>query len=224
MRTIVDLFGRSPFKPLIEHTEKVHETACLIRPLFEAFLAEEWEGAEATYKRISKLEHKADILKNEIRDHLPKSLFLPVHRADILHLLKEQDGVADAAEDLGVLLSLRRTPCPPDLAPRILELVDAVVRTSELLLETAHELIEAVESSFGGPEVEKLLLKIAEVNDQEWEADKRQRAVSRALLAHEGEMDPVSVFLWMHTLEVLGDVANHAENAADLLRLMLARR
>lgn len=224
MRTIVELFGKSPFKPLTEHTEKVHETALLIRPLFEAFLEEDWGRTEETYRRISKLEHKADLQKTEIRDHLPRSLFLPVDRADILHFLKEQDGVADAAEDLGVLLTLRRTPCPPELKSEILAFVDAVIRTSELLLETSRDLTELVEASFGGPEVEAVLGKVAQVNDQEWEADKLQWDVSRALLAREEVLDPVSLFLWMHTLEVLGHVANHAENAADLLRLMLARR
>ncbi len=224
MRTIVELFGKSPFKPLTEHTEMVHETALLIRPLFEAFLEGDWERTEEVYRRISKLEHKADVQKNEIRDHLPRSIFLPVDRADILQFLKEQDGVADAAEDLGVLLTLRRTPCPDDLKADVLDFVDAVLRTSELLLETVGVMTELVESSFGGPEVRKVLEGVDAVNDQEWEADKRQWAVSRSLLDREAELDPVSVFLWMHTLEVLGHVANHAENAADLLRLMLARR
>lgn len=224
MRTIVDLFGKSPFKPLTEHTERVHETALLVRPLFEAFLGEDWERTEELYERISKLEHKADVQKNEIRGQLPRSIFLPVHRADILTFLKEQDGVADAAEDLGVMLTLRRTPCPDDLKPQVLELVDAVIRTSELLLETVRDLTELVESSFGGPEVERALERIDQVNDQEWRADKLQWAASRALLGHEDALDPVSLFLWMHILEVLGHVANHAENAADLLRLMMARR
>lgn len=224
MRTIIELFGRSPFKSLTEHTERVHETALLIRPLFEAFLGGDWERTEELYRRISKLEHKADNQKNDIRNQLPRSIFLPVHRGDVLAFLKEQDGVADAAEDLGVMLTLRRTPCPEDLKPRVLELVDAVVRTSELLLETVQDLSELVESSFGGPEVEKALENVNRVNDQEWEADKLQWAVSRALLDHEDTLDPVSLFLWMHILEVLGHVANHAENAADLLRLMMARR
>lgn len=224
MRTIFELFAKSPFGPLTEHTEKVHETALLVRPLFEAFLAGEWERTEEIYRHISKLEHKADLQKNEIRDHLPRSVFLPVDRGDVLRLLKEQDGIADSAEDLGVLLTLRRTRSLETLTPQILAFVDEVIRTSELLLEAARELTLLVESSFGGPEVEKLLRKVAEVNDQEWEADKCQWAVSRSLLAREDELDPVSILMWMRILEVLGSLANHAENTADLLRLMLARR
>lgn len=224
MRTIFELFGKSPFKPLTEHTRMVHEAALLIRPLFEAFLAEDWARTEELYRQICKLEHKADVQKNEIRDHLPRSLFLPVDRGDILHFLKEQDGIADAAEDLGVMLTLRRTPCPEELKPQIMEFVAAVLRTSELLVEAAMDLTELVESSFGGPEVDRVLKRVAEVNDQEWEADKRQWELSRAILAQEGRLDPISIFVWMRILQILGGVANHAENTADLLRLMMARR
>ncbi|MFQ5677834.1 MAG: TIGR00153 family protein [Gemmatimonadota bacterium] len=224
MRTIFELFAKSPFEPLTEHTERVHQTALLIRPLFEAFLSEEWERTEEIYRQISKLEHKADLQKNEIRDHLPRSVFLPVDRGDVLRFLKEQDGIADAAEDVAVLLTLRRTPAPAGLREQILALVDEVIRTSELLLQAARELTGLVESSFGGPEVEKALKKVAEVNDQEWEADKRQWEVSRSLLEHEPELDPVSIVMWMRILAVLGHLANHAENTADLLRLMVARR
>lgn len=224
MRTIYQLFGKSPFKPLSEHAVRVHETAKLIRPLFEAFLEEDWERTEEIYLRISKLEHKADVQKNEIRDHLPRSIFLPVDRGDVLAFLKEQDGIADAAEDLGVLLTLRRTSCPEELKPKILDFVDGVIRTSELLVEVGDELTQLLETSFGGPDVDRVLGKVAEINDQEWEADKRQWEVSRALLEREDQMDPVSIYIWMRILAVLGHVANHAENTGDLLRLMLARR
>ena len=223
MRAIVELFGRSPFGPLVEHSRRVHETVVLIRPLFEAFLSEEWGRTEEIYRTISKLEHKADLIKNEIRDHLPRSIFLPVDRGDVLKYLKEQDAIADAAEDLGVMLTLRRTSCPDALRPSVLEFVDRVIRTSELLVEVSTELTELLESSFGGPEVERVLARTSEVNDEEWEADKAQWKLARGLLAHEETLGPVSIFLWMHIIEVLGGLADHAENTADLLRLMLAR-
>ena len=222
MRTIYQLFARSPFGPLVEHTKRVHETVELVRPLFEAFLAEDWDRTEEIYRQISKLEHKADEVKIEIRNHLPRSLFLPVDRGDVLKYLKEQDAIADAAEDLGVILTLRRTICPEDLKPLVLEMVDQVVRTSELLVQIGTEMDELLESTFGGPEVERVLEQVDDVNRQEWEADKLQWTLARALLSHEEDLDPVSLFMWMHTIEVLGGLADHAENTADLLRLMIS--
>ena len=84
MRSIAGVFGRSPFRPLAQHTEKVNDTVQLVRPLMEAFLAGDWAKTDELYVRISKLEHKADVLKSEIRDRLPKSLFLPVDRGEAL--------------------------------------------------------------------------------------------------------------------------------------------
>ena len=223
MRTFHQLFGKSPFALLVEHTRRVHRTVELIRPLFEAFLAQDWDTCEELYAKISKREHKADIEKSNIRDQLPKSMFLPVDRGDVLKYLKEQDSIADAAEDVAVLVTIRKTPCPEDLKPLVLDFVDQVIRTSEELVEAGSELTELVESRFGGPEVERVLAMVAEVNDQEWEADKRQRTLSRAIFEREGELDAISIVLWMRIIAKLGAIANHAENTGDMLRLMLAR-
>lgn len=223
MRTIFQLFGRSPFGPLVEHTRRVHSTVELISPLFEAFLDEDWERSRELYQQISRLEHKADLTKNEIRDTLPKSIFLPVDRQDMLRYLKEQDAIADAAEDVAVIVTMRQTSCPDALKPEVMHLVEQVIKTSELLLDAGLELQRLFESSFGGPEMVKVLDMVSEVNDQEWEADKVQGSLSRALLEHEEELGAVSIILWMRIIEVLGQVANHAENTGDLLRMMLAR-
>lgn len=224
MRSILGLFAKSPFGPLVQHTERVHETVSLIRPLFEAFTAEDWDRTEQIYRQIEELEHKADLVKNDIRDHLPKSLFLPVDRGDVLKFLKEQDRIADDAEDLGVLLTMRRTPTPEGIKEGIFDLVDAVVRASDAWYEVARELPTLQEASFTGPEVERILELINEVSELEREADVHQAEVTKQLFDYEAEIGAVSVMMWFNIVRVLGYIANHAENTADLLRLMLARR
>lgn len=224
MRTIEKLFGKSPFGPLVEHTRRVHATVEQIRPFLESYLAEEWERCEELHDEVSRLEHEADKQKAEIRDQLPKSVFLPVDRSDVLAYLKQQDDIADAAEDLTVLLTFRNIETPEELARMILDFADQVILTSELLLEAGLELTDLFEASFAGPEVDRVLKMVADVNDQEWEADKREREVTRALLTYEDGMDPIDLLLWMRALDALGEVANHAENTGDQLRMMLARR
>lgn len=224
MRTIEKLFGKSPFGPLVEHTRRVHATVECIRPFLEAYLAGDWERCEELHDDVSRLEHRADKQKNEIRDQLPKSVFLPVDRSDVLGYLKQQDAIADAAEDLTVLLTLRNVETPPELGAMILDFADQVIRTSELLLDAGLELADLFEASFSGPGVDRVLKMVADVNDQEWEADKRERVVTRELLSYEDGMDPIDLLLWMRALDALGEVANHAENTGDLLRMMLARR
>ena len=224
MRSIAGLFGRSPFRPLAEHTEKVNDTVQHVRPLMEAFMAGDWARAAEIYERISRLEHKADIVKTDIRDHLPSSLFMPVDRGDILLFLKEQDSIADAAEDVAVLVTMRETHTPDAMKEGVLELVDRVALVVQTWFETAHELPLLEEASFTGPEVENVLGRIQKVSDLEWEADKQQAEVSRLVIQNEAELGAVSVMFWMSILRELGRIANKAENTADLLRLMLAKR
>lgn len=223
MRTIFELFARSPFEPLTRHAEQVREVVDQTRPLMEAFLAEDWDRVDEVYGRISRLEHKADEIKQEIRDHLPKSLFLPVDRGDLLRFLKEQDAIADAVEDLAVIMSMRQTRGPEGLKAKMREFLEVVMTALETWFEIASALPGLQEASFTGPEVKRVQDAVKELSTQEWEADKVQAALARAIVRHEDELGPVSLNFWMRISGKLGDTANHAENTADLLRLMLAR-
>lgn len=224
MRAIAELFGKSPFGPLVEHTSKVHECVREVRPLVEAFLDGRYAEVETIYERISKLEHKADVIKREIRNHLPKSMFLPVDRGDMLKFLKEQDAIADTAEDIGVLLSVRKTRVPPVLHEGVLAFTDKVIEVSETLVKAASEIKNLQEASFKGKGVQRVIQLIEEVSHGEYEADCIQTDVSRLLYDHESEVDPISVYFIMKLFRLLGEIANHAENTGDNLRMMLAKQ
>jgi predicted phosphate transport protein (TIGR00153 family) len=224
MRSIVALFGKSPFGPLAQHALQVRETVELVRPMMDAFMAGDRARTTELYQRISKLEHKADIIKNDIRDHLPKSLLMPVDRGDVLTFLKEQDRIADRAEDLGVLLTMRATGTPDAMRPPVSELADAAIATAVAWFNVAATLPALEGASFAGPEVDRMMDQIRVISNLEWEADKKQAEASRVMFDNETEIGAVSVMMWMHIFRVLGSLADHAENTADLLRVMLAKR
>ena len=75
MRTILSMFAKSPFKPLVSHIDKVNECVNQIIPLFEAFQSEDYNKVEEISEHISTVEHKADKIKDDIREHLPQSIF-----------------------------------------------------------------------------------------------------------------------------------------------------
>jgi predicted phosphate transport protein (TIGR00153 family) len=224
MRPIVALFGKSPFGSLAQHAEAVRTTLELTTPLMEAFLAGDRARTVELYERISKLEHKADVVKNDIRDRLPKSLMMPVDRGDVLMFLKEQDHIADRAEDLGVLVTMRDTGAPEAMHAPVMALVEAVNATAQAWFKVASELTTLEGASFAGPEVDRMMEQIRRISNLEWEADKRQAEATRTMFEHEPEIGAVSVVLWMNIFRALGSVADHAENTADFLRVMLAKR
>lgn len=224
MRPIVALFGKSPFGSLAQHAEQVAATVALTAPLVEAFLAGERDRTLELYEQISKLEHKADNIKNDIRDHLPKSLLMPVDRGDVLLFLKEQDHIADRVEDLAVLVTMRDTVAPGGMHAPVNALVAAVNDAADAWFRVAAELPTLEGASFAGPEVDRMMEQIRRISDLEWEADKRQAETTRVMFEHEQEIGAVSVVLWMNIFRALGSIADHAENTADLLRVMLAKR
>lgn len=224
IQAIAELFGRSPFGPLVRHTHKVQETVAEVRPIIEAFLREDYAAVAEIYDRISDLEHEADEIKREIRNHLPKSLLLPVDRGDMLKYLKEQDAIADTAEDIAVLLTIRETRIPAALHEDVLAFTDQVIAVNERLVEAAQEMENLYEASFGGREADRVIELVEQVNHGEYEADKMQTLVSRRVYELESEIDPVSVYFIMKLFRLLGAIANHAENTGDSLRMMLTRK
>jgi len=221
MSIISKLFAKSPFEPLYQHMLKVKACVDLVRPLMDAFLKGEQEKVKDVARKIFKAEHDADMVKKEIRSRLPKSIFLPVARGDILRFLKEQDNIADSAEDLAALLILRKTTVPEELKEKLKDLVEKVLETYEMAMTVSSEIKLLAETSFGGVEAHKVMELIEQVKLKEWEADKAQMNVARKMFSIEKKLDPVSVMMWMHIFRELGTLANHAENAGDQMRLML---
>ena len=81
-----NLFGRSPIRPIQEHMQVANEAAQHLPELFRASAANDWERAQLVHQDILAAEKSADKLKRSVRRHLPKSLFLPVPRSDLLSL------------------------------------------------------------------------------------------------------------------------------------------
>jgi len=221
MSIISKLFGKSPFEPLYQHMVKVKECVDLVRPLMDAVLQGETKKVKEIAKKIFKAEHYADVVKKDIRSHLPKSIFLPVARGDLLRFLKEQDNIADSAEDLAVLLTLRKTTVPEEMKEDLKDFVNKVLETYEMAMIVSSEIKVLAETSFGGAEAHKVTELIEQVKVKEWEADKAQMKTAKKLFSIEEKLDPVSVVMWMNILKELGTLANHAENAGDQMRVML---
>ena len=221
MSIISKLFGKSPFEPLYQHMMKVKECVDLVRLLMDAFIKGEDKEVKEVASRIFKAEHDADMVKKDIRNNLPKSIFLPVARGDLLSFLKEQDSIADSAEDLAVLLTMRKTVVPDELKDELRDFVEKVIETYEVAMTVSSEIKVLAETSFTGVEAHKVMDLIENLKLKEWEADKAQMEAAKKMFSIEKKLDPVSVMMWMHIFNELGTLANHAENAGDRMRMML---
>ncbi len=223
MSIISDLFGKSPFGALVEHTKKVHECVEMIEPLMEALSHENFLLLRELHNKVSKLEYEADKIKHEVRGLLSRRLFLPVDKIDLENFLRCQDKIADYTEDFSVILSIRNTKIHPSLIDKFFKLVNQVFQVTGTLLTAAVELQNLAEVSFSGAESKKVLKWLDGLGEEEWKADRIARDLSRDIYKLEHEVDTMTIIFYEKMILTLGQIANEAENAGDMLRNMLIR-
>lgn len=220
---IAALFGKSPFKPLQQHMRIATECVAEVPALFQALIDGNAAGVEAQKDKIFAKEGEADLLKNDLRDHLPKSLFMPVDRRDLLEVLGMQDSLADTAQDIAGLLVERKMEVPPGMAEPLMKLVGRCVDACEQAHKIIEEVDELVEMGFSGREAAQVEAMVNELSRIEGETDVMGMELSRRLFAQEDSIKPVSVMFWYQLIQWIGDLADYAEKVGDRLRLLMAR-
>lgn len=223
MSPLMKLFGQSPFKPLQEHMRIVVECANVVPGLFEAVHDDDADRIESHREQIYDLENQADDIKNELRAHLPKSIFMPVDRRDLLEILDLQDSIADTAQDIAGMMVVRRMKLPEAVYQPMLALTKRCVDACNQLAKIMEELDELVETGFRGPESDKVMYMIDELNKIETDTDVQAIQVMRVLFEHEEEIGAVSTIMWDRVIHWIGDLANYAERAGNRHRLLIAR-
>ena len=182
---ILKLFGTSPIRPLQQHMAKVIECARELLPLFEAVIARDLNAVDAAQEKIAMLENEADDLKRDLRLHLPRRLFLPVERRDLLEVLTMQDKVANRAKDIAGLIRGRKMSLPDEFGPRYLDFVTRSIDACAQAQKAINELDELVETGFGGSEVALVQALITELDRIEKDTDVIQVDIRTALFAIE---------------------------------------
>lgn len=221
MSWLVDLIGKSPFSGITEHTKKVNECVKLMHFAAEAMVNEDYDKIMAIHHEMSRVEHEADQLKDEIRKILYRKMFLSVSRDALMRFLSAQDDVADRAEDFVVVLTLRNTKIDPELKDEFMVYVDKVIETAEYLLVAAQELKVLADSSFTGRDAVDTLQTIQSLGEKEWETDKLQRHFAQHFYSLEDRLDPITIIMYDKYTIKLGQVANAAETAGKYLRTMI---
>lgn len=206
-----------------EHMVIADECVSQLTPFFDAVLQQDHKQAKAIYKQISKLENKADSLKKKLRLHMPKGLFMPVERRDLLELLLVQDHVANKAKDVAGLVTGRKMIFPEKLASL---LPDYIKRCSDACHHAArviNQLDELVETGFTGREVDLVSSIITELDSIEADTDRQQVKIRAALMKIEQQLPPVDVMFYYKIIEGIGDIADISQRIGSRVELLLAK-
>jgi len=214
---------KSPFEGLLEHIGKVKECINILRDGILKYIDGDFENFHKVAERVSRLEHEADLIKGNIRAHLPRSILMPVDKRYFLWLLREQDAILDHAENLAQLLDLRHTRIPEGIREDLKEHMNLVAATVEEMEKAVGNVKDLLETSFSGKERDETKTYIHNVHQKEWEADQKRYIVTAKIYEMEESLNPMDEYHLLKIVDWIDDIADHAENAADWLRAMIAK-
>lgn len=219
---LANIFGTSPVMPIEKHVDISYKCVRELDKFFAAAIAGDWDEAASYRDRINDREHEADNLKKEIRLHLPKSLFMPVPREDLLELLLVQDKMANRAKDVSGIVLGRKLKIPEEIAEELQEFVRRNVDAAKQARKSVRELDELFTSGFRGAEVSLVESLLEELDQIETDTDDRQAALRGSLFAVEKQHDPIDVMFLYQVIELTGEIADMAERVGRRLELLLS--
>lgn len=217
------IFGSSPVSPLQKHMSKVFACASELIPLFNAVINEDWDEVARLQQIISDLEKQADVLKKELRLNLPKGLFMPVSRQDLLEVLLMQDRIANQAKDVAGTILGRHMELPEIIHEDYIRFVTRCVAACKQAKKAINELDELVETGFSGQEIQIVTDMITKLDDIESDTDNLQAAIRRKIFEIEDTLPPIEVMFLYKIIEGTGEVADKSQGVGSRLQLMLAR-
>lgn len=202
---------------------KVMETVAPLNSLVEGVLANDLDRVAVIQEEIARHEDEADDLKHELRLHLPRTLFMPVERRDILEVLNMQDRIANRAKDIAGLIRGRRMTIPESIAEDFAKFVSRGVDACKQAHRIIDELDELVETGFSGVEVERVQDMIKELDRIEKDTDVIQVRIRSKLFDIERDLPPVDVMFLYRIIDWTGDLGDRAQRVGSRLQVMLAK-
>ena len=221
MRSIIKVFGRSPFVPLQMHMDKVSECVHLIPGIMAAYRSQDAAAVQMLCEKASHLEHEADDLKHDIRNSMPRGLFMPIQRASLLNILRLQDKLANRAENIAVLLTFKQAAACEGFDQAFDHFLAKSLKTFDLTRAIIQQLDELLETGFGGVEAQKVREMVDGVAGMEHETDVAQRELVRMLLANEASISYGDFFLWTGIIQEISGIADRSESLAMAVRMTL---
>ncbi len=217
------LFAKSPFKPLIRHSEIVLKA---VEKLEQAVIA--WNEGRieemCNYcKEVDELEQEADKVKDSIRDSLTSKIFMPVSRGDVLLCLHYQDKIADAAQDVVKWLTVcKNRQIPGELKEKVLQIGHESIAVAKKLYDAMAQLDTVIESGFREDEINKEYEFIRAVEEIEHSIDVISGEIMQYVFDNEDKLSYGDAIFILSMTRCLASISDSAKDTVERIRQMLA--
>jgi phosphate transport system regulatory protein PhoU len=211
---------REPLECLENHAKQVAQ--CMEQAVAGvlAYIDNNEELFKKAITNVNEIEHAADLIKRNVRAHMPKGIIMPIDKFELFSYLNEQDAIADTAEDVLEWLTYKKMEIHVALRERLDNLLKKCLGVTQMLIP----ILNAARTFFetGDEEVRKHIKEsIYKLRVEEHEADLVEHDLKREVFNL--NLDPLKTFYLIRLIELVGKTADRAENAADMMRSMVAR-
>jgi predicted phosphate transport protein (TIGR00153 family) len=220
---LLETLPGSPYKLLDEHFKRVCKATRKLDKMVRLYLDGEFDEAASLSVEISRLEEEADELKRNLRATLPRKIFMPIAKEDLLDILASNERIVDTCQDVAQILDMRETRIPPELHPHFERFLGHIIDSVDSLRDMMNLLEKVLESTFAKVETKEVIALGHMVHEHEYKADSANKQLSKAIYALEDQESPMALFHMMRLSDVLDSVADHAENAALKFVLVVSK-
>ena len=217
------LLAESPFAGLQEHMSVGDDAVSKLGDFVVAISEEDWRTAEECREEIVDLENRADDIKNNIRNNLPKSLFMTVSREDLLGLVMTMDEIPNAAKDISGIMIGRKMSIPNQVKDQFLACSNAAIKAANQACEAVRNVDDMQKRGCGSNDAEALSDLVAHLEQIERENDELEIALRHQLFECEKEYDPIDMIFLYDIINKVGSLADISQTVGHLLVRLVSR-
>ena len=221
--SFLGMLAESPFAGLQEHMSVGDDAVSKLGDFITAATEDDWRTAEECRETIVELENRADDIKNNIRNNLPKSLFMSVSREDLLGLVMTMDEIPNAAKDISGIMIGRKMSIPKQVKDQFISCSTAAIKAANQASEAVRKVDDMQKSGFGDNDAAALSDLVAHLEQIERENDELEIALRQELFECEKEYDPIDMIFLYDIINKIGSLADISQTVGHLLVRLVSR-
>lgn len=216
------LIQKSPLEKLCLHYEKIQQSVVVIEKFLKCYIeAEGVRKAEckAQQDRLNELESEADSIIRDIRNELPKGIFLAVNKSLVLNYTNAQDNILDSAQEALNWLSMRPMSIPAEFRKDFERLANHVKTIVSLLGPALEHTISLVHlESLDREEAKEQYKTIRGKKDQ---AFKLKQVLCEKIFC--SGLESRDLLQLVHFTESMFAMCHNCGKCAEIMRSMIVR-
>ena len=221
--SILGMFAKSPFSALQEHMDLGKQAAIALQNFLGSASVSDWGKASQYRQEIIDLEHAADDIKNQIRTHLPKSLFMSVSREDLLDLVYTMDGIPNTAKDISGIMIGRQMEIPNQIAEQFSSFTKAAIKAAKQASAAIEKVDEVRRGGFSSNDTVLLQDLVAELEQLEHENDDLEAGLRNDFFEIEKNFSAVDVMFLYDIFSRIGSLADISQTAGHILIRLVSK-